>query len=106
MADRYKVYTGCHNGERPFYYFMKTIYKYPIKITDRQYIVMPFGGRALKVGLDPQGQPYIWALVDTTQSEAKYHLAMYGTGHECLAPADDYFDSFNQGSFVWHVFMR
>lgn len=87
---------------------MRTVYKYPIRIVDVQIIKIhkckTRHPELLKVGLDPSGNPCIWARVDPDELQT-YPLPIYitGTGHS-VPEYYEYFDSFNQGELVWHVF--
>lgn len=42
---------------------MKTIYKYPLDVTDRQVIAMPEDAEILTVQVQ-NGKPMLWAVVD------------------------------------------
>lgn len=86
---------------------MKTIWKYPLKITSLQIIEMP--DRAAILSMQMQDNvPTIWALVDTDKTKAKWEIRVIGTGE----PADDIALNFSclgtvqQGPMVWHVFMK
>lgn len=84
---------------------MKTIYKYPISIADEQESTLPFGAEVIRVGLDPQDVPCVWAIVDTEQLAAQLKtIFVIGTGQEVRDDFFNYLGSFNQGPFVWHVF--
>lgn len=84
---------------------MLTVHKYPLEITDRQCISMPMGARVLKVD-SQNGQPMIWALVDTERMMADHFVRIVGTGHpaEESVEARNYLGTFFQGPLVWHVF--
>lgn len=84
---------------------MITVYKYPIQITDKQYLTLPNGYHIVHVGLDPTGAPCIWALVDTERSLIQETVYVVGTGHLLPFRADRHLGSFVDGSFVWHVFL-
>lgn len=85
---------------------MKTIWKYPIQIEDRQTILVPQGAELLTVQMQ-NNAPFVWALVNPDNTEMPRVLDLYGTGH----PIKDYgpgkyvgtFQS-NGGMFVWHLF--
>lgn len=83
---------------------MRTIYKYPIKITGVQEIRLPLG-RVLHVGLDPTGQPCIWAEVDTDCSPIVMPVYIVGTGNPMPEHPTDHIGSFVMGPFVWHVYV-
>lgn len=58
----------------------KTIYKYPIEITDEQEILAPTGWQPLSVQIQ-YGQPCIWALVDPEAKPVLQTVHVHGTGH-------------------------
>ncbi len=84
---------------------MKTIYKYPIKITDEQEIQMPGEVTVLHAGLDPQGVPCVWAMVDSDLPTGPVSILVIGTGNPMPYVAHTHLGSFVQGPFVWHVFL-
>ena len=84
---------------------MKTIYKYPIKITDIQPLKTYVGAKLLFADLDPNGQPCIWAEVDTDEEEDNlFEIRVVGTGNPMMKSPASYLNSFKQGVFVWHVY--
>ena len=59
---------------------MKTIWKYPLAITDSQEIRVPAGALALSVQM--QGDiPCLWVLVDPTADRDLWRITTVGTGH-------------------------
>jgi hypothetical protein len=84
---------------------MKTIYKYPIQITDEQEIQVHGEADVLHAGLDPQGTPCIWAMVDPSQPTAPLSVLVVGTGNPMPYVPYRHLSSFVQGPFVWHVFL-
>jgi hypothetical protein len=85
---------------------MKTIYKYPIKITAEQEITMPDGANVIHAGLDLQGEPCVWAQVDTDAKPVPVSILVYGTGHPMNFEPLAHIGSFTERSlFVWHVFL-
>lgn len=84
---------------------MKTIYKYPLNVTDYQEIEMPEDSTILCV--DTQHEtPCIWAIVDTEKGMTKRKIYVYGTGHPMNSDIFAYIGTFmiNGGAFVFHVF--
>lgn len=83
---------------------MRTIYKYPIEVTDVQHIEMNEGARILSVQTQ-QGRPCLWALVDTSKPKRKVEIHVHGTGHENTLDFH-YIGTFqlHQGALVFHVF--
>ena len=85
---------------------MRTIYKYPLDVTNRQTLVLPIGSYILSLQ-DQNGIPTIWALVDSEQTETMSHeITMYGTGHPLSHDSGTWLATLQLGSFVWHFFYR
>ncbi len=69
---------------------MKSVYKYPLPVTDSFTLELPDGAVILSLQTQ-RGLPCVWALVDRdVASSTRRHFRTYGTGH----PIDQ------QGSFV------
>lgn len=81
------------------------IWKYQLKITDKQEIHIPRDARLMSCGLDPEGQVCIWLLVDAEQKEPKIHVEVIirGTGHK-LPCVGTFIGTVCQAPYVWHVF--
>ncbi len=59
----------------------KSIWKFKLKTTDRQFITMPVGAEILTVQVQ-HDEPCIWALVDLDQKmESHRVIEVFGTGH-------------------------
>ena len=43
---------------------MKTIWKFPLEVKDKQQVLMPRGAVILSAGIDNRGSICVWALVD------------------------------------------
>jgi len=85
---------------------MQTIYKYPFGITDIQTVDLPINHKILHVGLDPQGTPCLWAIVDSEQTQTNPKvLFVVGTGHPMPTVPVSHLGSFAQGPFMWHIFV-
>ena len=84
---------------------MHTIWKFPIKVTDRQGINVPNDAYPVHVGLDPVGNLCIWLRVDPDRIKRKMIVRLFGTGH----PIDDttlvFVGSVKQANFMWHIFV-
>ena len=102
------------------------IYKYPIEITDEQVVKMPLipddtplPQDILHVGLDPFGQPCIWAKVDPDQPMVSVTIRITGAGQD--VPNGVHIGTFvvppgrminaHKGTYqvpglVWHVFVK
>ena len=81
---------------------MRTIYKYPLTIPHLD--VALTDPRPLHVGLDPHGTPCVWIEHDIDRDPTR-RLRFYivGTGHP-LIDDTEYFGTFRDGSFIWHVY--
>lgn len=93
---------------------MNTIWKYELRVTDRQEVDMPKGAQILSVQADEKnsgpnsvGQKIcVWALVDDRKRTETHVFDIYGTGHECLSEKMSYLATVqvSGGYLVWHVF--
>lgn len=89
----------------------KTIWKYPLKITDKQKIELPFIFNILSIKVQ-NGKPVLYVLVNLKiQERTEVTLITYGTGHNIDANydnVDNYIDTYivQDGALVFHVFKR
>ena len=91
---------------------MKTIWKFELKVEDKQTIIMPVGAEIISVQ-SQHLEPVLWAMVKTDgyeETEGRI-IEVFGTGQEI--PEDMgieriYLGTFqlDGGSFVGHVFER
>jgi len=88
---------------------MKTIWKFPLRVTDSQRIEMPRGAEILTAQTQ-NGQGYLWALVDPEAVDTEMRtIEIHGTGNPILEGNNRerrYVATFQQLAFVWHVFER
>lgn len=86
---------------------MKTIWKYPLQVTDMQTLRIPKGARLLATQAQG-GEPSIWAIVDPDAPKVERVIAMFGTGHPLPDQLDtnSYIGTFqlHGGAVVFHVF--
>lgn len=82
---------------------MRTIWKFPLEVTDHQSIEMPANAKVLSVA-DQAGVLTIWALVDPEAERELRHVWVFGTGHPVTVSGATFRGSVQQGPFVWHVF--
>lgn len=82
---------------------MKVIYKYPIEITESQFIQAK-PGPIIHVGLDLDGIPCLWIQVWSTTPDISRVIYVIGTGNPMPSDAKHHLGSFLQGPFVWHVY--
>lgn len=85
---------------------MKTIFKYPLELTDRQEVNMPFDAKILTVQVQ-YGVPCIWAIVDTEIKH--FHSRVFdivGTGNPMRDCNHKYLGTIqlHDGALVFHVF--
>lgn len=83
---------------------MRTVYKYPIQVTDEFDLQLPQGAEILHVAAQNY-KPYLWALVDPDQPIEKRRFAVRGTGH----PVDEHLQHLGtfllaDDTFVGHLF--
>jgi len=82
---------------------VKTIWKFPIAVTDKQWLSMPANAQILTVQL-ARGGLALWAIVDPEVEVAKRCVVIRGTGQPIEGTAGTYIASVQDGSFVWHIF--
>lgn len=83
---------------------MKRIWKYPLEMSEVQYVEMPHGARILSAGL--QGETIcLWALVEPDNTPYRnMRIEIRGTGHPVNVIASDFVGTVQIGVYVWHVF--
>lgn len=85
---------------------MKTIYKYPLEITDNQCVKMPKDAQILTVQM--QGKtPCLWAMVDTENEVVERFIEIYGTGNPITGQdSRRYISTFQVigGALIFHAF--
>lgn len=88
---------------------MKTIYKYELKITDYQEVVMPFESVILSCGFQ-NGTLCLWAQVvpkDTVKISRR--ILIFGTGTPIegeLRYHKRFIDTAQHNGYVWHIFEK
>jgi hypothetical protein len=83
---------------------MFRIYKYPLDITDVQYLEMPTGAKLLSAGY--QGATLcLWAHVNPDAKAVLREVHICGTGHACHSGSMNHIDTvIDDVGLVWHVF--
>lgn len=86
---------------------MKTIYKYPIEIQDRQVLTLPKGSEILTVKMQ-KDYIFLWALVENTEETEDFEILIYGTGHPIEDVQIKYISTIQSqiGSLVFHIFRK
>jgi hypothetical protein len=90
-----------------------TIWKFPLELTDEQFIELPADARILTVQMQRTGvlhaeTPCLWAIVDPAAPKVRALVRIVGTGH--LFPDADrltYISTIqmHDGGLVFHVFV-
>lgn len=90
---------------------MRTIWKYPIPITDEFTLELPFNSKILYVGWSRGSSifdvAHVWVLIPDTEAykiERKFHI--FGTGNPIMENENrlQYIGTFKEDKFVWHLF--
>lgn len=81
---------------------MKTIWKFPLKITDRQKVKMPLPAQVLTVQIQAQ-EACLWAEVDPEGEKVLVEIAVIGTGNR-LPDGMRYISTIQEGALVWHFY--
>jgi len=81
------------------------IWKFPLRITDRQTLDMPAGAQVLTAQLQ-RGVLQLWALCDPLAEKAPRTFNVFGTGNPLPAQPGRYVSTFQMsgGELVFHVF--
>lgn len=86
---------------------MKTIWKFPIKVTAEQKVKMPFDSKIIAVQVQ-HGEITLWAEVLEQSPPLDRTIEIFGTGHRMSAAPRNYIGTVQTmgGSLVWHVYER
>lgn len=84
---------------------MKQIWKFPIHAISAQSILMPKGAEIVSVQTQ-QGNPVMWAIVDTHADKEQRKFAVFGTGHNMPKDGLKYIGTWQESNqfLVWHLF--
>jgi hypothetical protein len=84
---------------------MKSIWKYPLQVTDEQVIDAPEGAEALTVQMQ-SGTPCLWMRVDPASPKMPRKIITHGTGHRVQDTTGRYIGTYqlDGGALVFHVF--
>lgn len=83
---------------------MKTIHKYPIQLTDAQWVKMPAQAEILSVGMQ-NGVMCLWAIVDPVfNTRDDKYICIVGTGNPFDGVYKKFIGTVFDRDFVWHVF--
>lgn len=85
----------------------KTIYKYPLEVTDTQQIPIPDTAEILSCQIQ-DGKPCLWVLLDISHAITDTRtIKIYGTGNPYdTSLSQRFIDTFQlySGSLIFHVF--
>ena len=84
----------------------KTIWKFPLYVSDTVRVNMPKGAEILTVQRQGE-QACLWAIVDATAEREERVFEIYGTGNgmvQDMGIQRKYIGTFQEPPFVWHVF--
>lgn len=86
---------------------MKTIWKFPLEVTDRQIVTMPEGARILDVQVQ-NDTPCLWAVVNERAEPQRRVIVIYGIGGPVPDTEGTYIGTFQMygGAAVFHAFER
>lgn len=83
---------------------MRTIYRYPLRVTDVQSITGPGLSRVIAVD-NRRGELEVWAEVDDAQPERTATIRIVGTGNPRMHDSDvPYVGHVIDGPFIWHIY--
>lgn len=83
---------------------MHVIYKFAIN-DPRNVIMADVGARFIHVGMDPNDQLCVWAIVNPDAPTKNHTLVVFGTGERRLdQECHIYIGTWFNGPFVWHLF--
>ena len=85
---------------------MNRIYKYELKITDVQEVLLPINSKILSIK-EQNGLIQLWAFINPSETNfEKNRIYIFGTGNPIPENYEDliYIDTVIQEQFVWHVF--
>lgn len=84
---------------------MKTVWKYPLTVTESQIVLIPKGAAILTVQTQ-NDMPFLWAQVDTNAPPVPRYIAIIGTGIQSDVGHGGYISTFQilGGKLVFHAF--
>ena len=84
------------------------IFKYYLRVTDEQEVLMPKDWHVLSVGVQAS-ELVVWAGVDETAQKVPVKFYVVGTGNPAEHVAEDgirFIGTVQMPPFVWHVFVK
>lgn len=90
---------------------MRTIHKYPIKMSADFDVVMPEAHKVIHIGrqgsgVDPDAGTFMWVEVDNETEVRPFAFAVVGTGHTIPGGMTEHVGTWIEhgGFFVWHLY--
>ena len=81
-----------------------SIWKYPLRLGERQELMLPMGSRFLSVQ-EQGGVPTLWLLVKPSAPLIGQGFRIIGTGWEIPSlPTGNFLGTVQISGFVWHIF--
>ena len=85
---------------------MKTIFKYPLSVTDTQFVKMPKSADPFTAHFQGD-QLCIWAYVDTEEDLEDREFKIFGTGQPIdLLGLFRFLSTVHHETGVWHIFVK
>lgn len=88
---------------------MRQVWKYELKTTDEQVLMMPDGAQILTVQIQEITDiPCLWALVNPDANKVKRIIETFGTGNPVASGTRAYIGTYQKlkGALIFHVFER
>lgn len=82
---------------------MREVWKFRLSLDDHHKVAMPECSQPIMFDMQ-DGEPTLWAIVDTSLSTVTQRFRLAGTGHPLGDEVGEYIGSCFDGSFVWHLF--
>ncbi len=84
---------------------MISIWKFNLQTIDKQEVQMPVGAEILTVQIQ-NGEPCLWARIDTEQLTEARQIAIHGTGHVLPDTTRKYIGTYQMANatLIFHVF--
>jgi hypothetical protein len=83
---------------------VQSVYKYPISATAETRMLMPESAAVVAVGLDMNGDPCVWVLVDPELPKIEERVFSIRSTGSRVPATSKFCGTFFEMPFVWHVF--
>lgn len=84
---------------------MRTVWKFPVPVTDEFTLTLPSAHKVVHVGPDPSGEPHMWVEVQLPVDEDAINVTFFveGTGHT-LVDGAEHVGTWVADPFAWHLY--